>query len=401
MENTENTQTENTGEIVSLTVIEQALEKENITKQIIAQLKTDYSGLKINGIDDVEGFNKVEAGRKHCKTVRVTAKKICELGREKAIQEQKDWIAKQKEVVNEIEEIELELKKESDRITEEKERILFEAAQREKLPQRKEKFLTIGIELQDEELLKLDDFNFDKLFNEFYVKHLEDIAAKAKTEAERVAKENADRLEAERKLSEEKAEKERAEAQRLAEEKAKAQQIENERLKKINEEIERKAQEEKERADAELAKQKAELAKQKAEADRVAAEIKLKADKALAETQRLAKEESDKQAETIRKQQEENARLAKEAKDKADAEFFANQKAKADEEEKECQRLAEEKRAALAPDKDKLKNYVSTFVTVKVEFELTSEEAQLVKKNIDEKFLSFKNWALTEIEKIK
>jgi hypothetical protein len=394
MENTENTQTESTQEILSLTVIEQALERENITKQIIAKLKSDYSGLTINGIDDVDGFNKVEDARKHCKVVRVTAVKICESGREKAIQEQKDWIAKQKEVVGEVEEIENTLKAKAQFIKEEKERILFEAAQREKLPARKEKFLTIGITLEDAELLKLDDFNFTALFNEFYVKHLEEIAAKAKDDADKAAKVEAERLEAERKLSEEKAEKERAEAQRLAEEKAKAQQIENDRLKKEKEEIERKAKEAKDKADAELAKQKA-------EADRVAAEIKLKADKALAEEKRLAKEESDRQAEIIRKQQEENARLAKEAKDKADAELAAQQKAKAEQEEKERERLAEEKRAAIAPDKDKLKNYVSTFVTVKVEFELTSEEAKLVKQNIEDKFTAFKNWALTEIEKIK
>lgn len=252
-ENTENTTEQNNEQVVSLTVIEQALEKENITKQIIAKLKSDYSGLKINGLDDVEGFNKVEAGRKHCKQVRVTATKICKLGREKAIQEQKDWIAKEKEVVNEVEEIESELEKESNRIKEERERILFEAAQREKLPERKEKFLTIGITLDDAELLKLDDFNFNALFNEFYVKHLEYIAAKAKEKAEKAAKEEAERLAEERRLEAEKAERERLAAQRLADEKAKAQEIENERLRKINEEIERKAQEEKAKADAELA----------------------------------------------------------------------------------------------------------------------------------------------------
>jgi hypothetical protein len=372
MEKTENTTDQNNEQVVSLTVIEQALEKENITKQIIAKLKSDYSGLKINGIDDVEGFNKVEAGRKHCKNVRVTATKICKLGREKAIQEQKDWIAKEKEVVNEVSEIESELEAESNRIKEEKERILFEAAQREKLPERKEKFLTIGITLDDAELLKLDDFNFNALFNEFYVKHLEYIAAKAKEEAEKAAKEEAERLAEERRLEAEKAERERLAAQRLADEKAKAQEIENERLRKINEEIERKAQEEKAKADAELA-----------------------------ETQRKAKEESDRQAEIIRKQQEENARLSKEAKDKSDAELLAQQKAKAEEDEKERKRLAEEKQAAIAPDKIKLKKYVSTFVQVKAEFELNSEEAKSVKNNIDEKFNAFKNWALSEIEKIK
>lgn len=394
MENTENTTEQNNEQVVSLTVIEQALEKENITKQIIAKLKSDYSGLKINGIDDVEGFNKVEAGRKHCKQVRVTATKICKLGRERAIQEQKDWINKEKEVVNEVSEIESELEAEFNRIKEEKERILFEAAQRDKLPARKEKFLTIGITLEDEELLKLDDFNFDKLFNEFYVKHLEYIAAKAKEEAEKAAKEEAERLAEERRLEAEKAERERLAAQRLAEEKANAQRLENERLKKEKEEIERKAREEKAKADAELAAQKE-------KADREAEKLKKEAEDKLAEEKRLAKIEADKQAAIIAEQQAENARLAKEAKDKADAELAAKQKAKAEEEENKRKRLEEEKQAALAPDKIKLKNYISTFVQVKEEFELNSEESKSVKNNIDEKFNAFKNWALAEIEKIK
>lgn len=379
----ENTNQENKEQIVGLTVVEQALEKENITKQIIAKLKSDYSGLKINGIDDVEGFNKVEEARKHCKTVRVTATKICKLGREKAIQEQKDWINKEKEVVNEVSEIESELEAESNRIKEEKERILFEAAQRDKLPARKEKFLTIGITLDDAELLKLDDFNFDKLFNEFYVKHLEEVASKAKEAAEAAAKIEAERLAEEKRLYEEKLAKE-----------AETQRLENERLKKEKEEIERKAKEEKAKADAELAAQKE-------KADREAERLKKEAEDKLAEEKRLAKIEADKQAAIIAEQQAENARLAKEAKDKADAELAAQQKAKAEEEENERKRLEEEKQAAIAPDKIKLKNYISTFVTVKVEFDLNSEEAKSVKNNIDDKFSAFKNWALSQIEKIK
>jgi len=392
MENTENTQQENTGEIVSLTVIEQALEKENITKQILAKLKADYSGLTINGIDDVDGFNKVEEARKHCKSVRVAAVHICKAGRDLAIKEQKEWIEKEKEVVGEVEEIENALKAESNRIKEEKERILFEAAQREKLPARKEKFLTIGMELQDAELLKLDDFNFQALFNEFYVKHLEEIAAKAKAEAEEAAKKETERLAEEKRLADIKAEGERLEAKRLAEELAEKQRIENERLKKENEEIERKANEAKDKADAELRKQKE-------EADRVAAEIKLKAEKALAESQRLAKEETDRQAEVIRKQKAENDRLAKEAKDKADAEKAAQEKSKAEAKYNEAKKLEAEKQAALAPDKIKLKTWIEDLSLPFIE--LKQNDANVKASDIKVKFDGFKTWALSEIDKIK
>ncbi len=358
--------TENNGQIVSLTIIEQALEKENITKQIIAKLKSDYSGLKINGIDDVDGFNKVDAARKHCKTVRVTASKICKLGREKSIQEQKDWISKEKEVVGEVSEIEDELELEADRIKLEKEKILFEAAQLSKLPARKEKLLTIGIEVEDSELLKIDDFNFDKLFNEFYVKHLEEIAEKAKTEAAELAKKESERVAAEKKLAEEKAETERVEAKRIADEKAEEQRLENERLKKENE-----------------------------EKDRLAAEQKSKAEADLKEFNRLAKIESDKQVEILLAEQKENARLRAEQKEKADAEKLELERI---EEEKRLQIVAD-KQAELAPDKIKLQNYVSCF-RVTFDLSLNSKESEKVKKSIDEKFNSFIKWCNEQIETI-
>lgn len=158
--------------------IEQALAKENVTAQVIAKLKADYSGLKINGIDDKTGFKAVEDARKECKAIRVLAEKICKKGREEAVKIQKDWIAKEKEVVASIEEIELALKSESDRIKEEEKRILFEAAQQAKLPMRKEKLLSIGVQVPDAELLKIDDGEFLQLFNEFYEKHLEEKAEK-------------------------------------------------------------------------------------------------------------------------------------------------------------------------------------------------------------------------------
>lgn len=91
---------ENTVENVS--PIETALAKENITNQIIQKLKDDYLGLTINGLEDKEGFNKVELARKHCKSLRNAAIRICKLGREDAIKIQKDWIAKEKEVVDSI-----------------------------------------------------------------------------------------------------------------------------------------------------------------------------------------------------------------------------------------------------------------------------------------------------------
>lgn len=83
------TQTENPTET---SPIELALAKENVTAQVIAKLKADYSGLTIKGLDDKEGFEAVEKARKECKSIRVLATKICKAGREEAVKIQKDWI---------------------------------------------------------------------------------------------------------------------------------------------------------------------------------------------------------------------------------------------------------------------------------------------------------------------
>lgn len=56
--------------------IETALAEQNITAQVIAKLKTDYSGLKINGIDDKEGF---EGAHDASDDVTATAKCFFEL----------------------------------------------------------------------------------------------------------------------------------------------------------------------------------------------------------------------------------------------------------------------------------------------------------------------------------
>jgi len=106
---------ENT-ETTIVSPIEKALAKENVTNQVIQKLKESYLGLKINGLEDKKGFKAVEDARKECKSIRTLAVRICKKGREDAIQIQKDWIAKEKEVVAEIEIVEGYLESESNKI---------------------------------------------------------------------------------------------------------------------------------------------------------------------------------------------------------------------------------------------------------------------------------------------
>ncbi len=334
--------------IENVSPIETALAKENITNQIIEKLKTDYLGLKINGLEDKDGFNKVELARKHCKSLRTAAVRICKLGREDAVKIQKDWIAKEKEVVAAIDITETHLENESNRIKYEEKRILFEAIQRSKLPTRKNRLLEIGVSVEDEKILLIDDLQFDTFFNDLHYKIL---------------------AEKELKLKEE-------ENKRLEEEREK-QRLENERLKKENEAKEKALQEERAKAKAEQEKQDAILKAEKEKAEKEAAKQKSIADAKI-------KEE-------------------REAKEKAEAEL----KAIADAEEKIKQdkikqdKIDEEnrKKALLAPDKEKLKEWVD-----KIFIGLTPEvggESHKTALEIHVKFQAFQKWAKEQIDLIK
>lgn len=87
------------------------LVKQNVTEAIIANLREKYLPLKIAGIDDKETYLLVKDARKECKALRVLAKKICEKGREDAVAIQKAWVGKQKDVTDQIAEVEDYLEK--------------------------------------------------------------------------------------------------------------------------------------------------------------------------------------------------------------------------------------------------------------------------------------------------
>lgn len=361
--------------------IETELAEQNITAQVIAKLKENYSGLTINGIDDKEGFKRVEEGRKECKAIRVLATKICKTGREEAIQIQKAWIAKEKEVVGQIEEIEKELEEQSDRIKKEKEEILFKAAQEAKLPMRKEKLASIGIEVEDAQLLKLDDLQFSQLFTEFYEKHLEEKAAELK------------------KKEDEEREKQAEIARKEKEEKL---QIHNNRKEVLlpfwkfvpNEIIIKdlstltddefqdifkasfEAKEEYEEQQKELEAENKRLAEEKAKADAL-----LKA-----EQEKAAKEKEE--AEAKQKELEEQLAKKKAEEEKAKKEADAIAKAKAD----------EEKKLAKAPDKEKLKKSINDLIFVMPS--LKTAEGVAKAELISDKFAGFKKWAEEQINSI-
>lgn len=295
----------NTTAVEEVSVIETALAKENITNQVIEKLKADYVGLKIKGIDDKAGFKIVEDARKHCKQIRVLATNICKSGREEAVKTQKDWIAKEKEIVASIEFTETYLESQSNAIKEEEKRILFEAAQKAKLPLRQEKLASIGVEVADEDILKINDEQFIALFNDLHSKVLADKEAAMRKEEKRIA----DEKEAETKRIQAEA---KAEQEKLAAKEKEKQRLENEWLKKENEAKEKALAEAKAQAKAIQDEQDAIIAANKKKADEEAAKAKAIADLKI-KLEREAKEKAENELKATKYAEEKRLRDIEEA----------------------------------------------------------------------------------------
>ncbi len=96
-------------EVVELSlekVIETKLVQSNVTDAVISALKDKYGSMKLKTIDDKESYLEIKVAAKECAKVRTLAVKICKEGREEAVKTQKLWIAKEKEVVGKVAEVE-------------------------------------------------------------------------------------------------------------------------------------------------------------------------------------------------------------------------------------------------------------------------------------------------------
>lgn len=174
----------------------------------------------------------------------------------------------------------------------------------------------------------------------------------------------------------------KAEAERLAKEAA--DKLEQERIRQENEKLKAEA-EEKEKL---LAAERAENARvAKIEADKQAAMLKAEQDKAAMER---AENEAKLKAAAI-----EAEKLQAELKRKQDAERAENARVEAEKKFKE----AADKKAAKAPDKEKLSVFVST-IQFPVLPELKTEDGNKVLAELRSKFTSYINWALQQIEQL-
>lgn len=277
----------------------------------IIRMRNDYSGLTIKDVSDKKGADAVSTARKEVKSLRVSVDKERKALVEDALRWQQQVNKVAGEITSELKEIETGLEEKEDAYFAEKERVKQEAERlrREKIQNRSrvitsldakfdgESYTLGSATITHEEIEGLSDDAFQTRVESFESEYQRLLAERL--EIERLAKEEADRLEAVRKeqeaaAAELKRQQDELEAERrkIAEEKAAFEA-------KVRAEQEAKEAEERrikaEAEAAELAKQReAELEqakKEAAEAARVQAELKAKADQEAKEkAERLAKE---------------------------------------------------------------------------------------------------------------
>ncbi len=263
---------------------------------------------------------------------------------------------------------------------------LQEAARKKELADTRAKLLT---GLCEPSMYPLDIMNeeaFNNLLNGLKLAKIDKEEKAKKAEADRIEKIRLEAEEQERiREQNEVLRKEKEEAEAAAE----ALRIQHEKaLKEAQDKLaaERKSAEEK-------------AAKEKAAADLLAKQEQERHDAILkAEREKAAKAKSEQDAK-LKKEREEKAEL--EAKIKAKEE--ADKKAAKERQEliakTERERIAAEKKAAKAPDKSKLKIYVSSFTSAQKPEKL-GDDAAAVLADIDAKYKAFLAWAETRIENL-
>jgi hypothetical protein len=207
-----------------------SMDKFNPTRAELTQMAEKYKTLTIAGAEDREGYMKVDVARKELKKTRIQIEKDGKLLRAEAVAFQKAVIEKEKELVGLIEPVEVNLAEQQEAIDEEREKL----KRMELLPERKEKLAAIGIEVDDEFILLMDDLRFSEFYNLENSKYLEE--KKRKIEEEQKAAVEKARLEKEE--AEENIRREKENAERIAkeaEEKAAAEKAKKEELEKRKE----------------------------------------------------------------------------------------------------------------------------------------------------------------------
>lgn len=310
---------EQTTEIQELSlekVIDSKLVQNNVTHAVLAALKEKYGGLKLKSLEDKESYLEIKAAARDCAKVRTLTGKLCKEGRERAVKEQKLWIAKEKEIIAEIAEVEDSLDAEMKKFDDEVKRKDAEEKQRqEEIYINRQAILTrLGANYVDGNFM-LGETSIEATL----IKEMEDeiwddsVVTKFKAEYDKV---EAIKIAEEKRKAEEEA-KIKAEQEKLRQEQE-AFRLQQEEFKKKQDEA---ARIEREKIAAELAE------KQRLEREAEFEKMKIQAAEA-AEAKRLADieaaivKEKERQAEELRqaeiKRQQEELRKAEELAQSSD-----------------------------------------------------------------------------------
>ena len=333
-----------------------------VNELVISELNKQYLPLKINGIDDKEGYRAAHEGLMKYVKARTMVEKHGKATREKAVKFQKDVIAEEKRVVGLLAPGEEHLR--AERQTVDDELAAIKAAEEKliaiKIQERVDRicamgamfngqlYLAHGIMITPDIIKGASDQDFDALIAQIQAeKDAEDAKNKAAEDARKVEEERLKKV----------ADDQEAERQRLAEA-AKKQEEEAARIKAEQEAIEK---EKKRLVEAEERQRLAEVARLKTIEDE---KVRVQQEKIRAEELEKARKEA---AEKALKDAEEKAKKEAEAKAKKEA----------------AAKLAAEKKEARRPDKAKLKSYINTIFSIP-EPEMKTEEGKAVQKRIDE-----------------
>ena len=138
------------------------IEKFNPTKAELQTAIEKYKNLKINGIDDEQGYLMVKEAKKELADYRIKITKFGKKQREEALEWQREVLRQEKDLLMLIEPTEIRLKSELEAIDEEKkmkERMVL-------LPSRQKMLEELNIVLLASEILKMDEKEFSAFFTE-------------------------------------------------------------------------------------------------------------------------------------------------------------------------------------------------------------------------------------------
>jgi DNA repair exonuclease SbcCD ATPase subunit len=332
-------------ELITFVLDEKAIMKQlEFKEEVIAELSQKYMAITVTGVDDKEGYEAAHAARMDIVHKRTDFSKRSKAFRDKLNEYPKLELKVEKRVLSLLEPIEDYLLSQEKIVDDEKARVKAESDRKEaaRIQERIDKLYNMGLVSRNgnfylsfsnegyvpEAIIKTcSDDDFDKYVNDFQ--------AKIDIENARIVKEIADKI----------AEEDRLEKIRLE------QKSEFERLAKIADE------------------QAKEAKKIQDEKDAIEAEKKR-----ITDEQKKAEDEKSRKEELEKARKEAAEKAVKDAEEKR----FKAEKAQKDKEERE--RIAAEKKAARAPDKEKLLKLVEEFKIHLMPTMKTDEGKRLLQK---------------------